>query len=270
MLSSEIAHSSNSLSVLSGSTTNNSTEPTQSLPNSEPFNSQVTPELAQNSSATPLIREQQEEGGNSNPKSLSNHKGGRKQIQYFHDHRPFKINTTDKKDKNMKYMVYRGKDPQERPCKAKAKLDLTKNEWNTARTFHVCKPDRGIEQVPAFEAYLKRLLHQDREADIERCYTLAQIDYPDAAKIYPYNDSLARKLRAWRSEGDTIPTEPIKNTQQLAEYLQKNPEVLQYVLNYEENPKKRQLKFEGIKVETRRHLIIYDPKLAHRMRDATT
>ncbi|KAJ8665880.1 hypothetical protein QAD02_007542 [Eretmocerus hayati] len=238
--------------------------------NLQTLNIERTPNLMQDNSAASVTKDLQEERDDSRSTNHSNCKGGRKSIRYFNNHRPFKINTTDKKNKNIKYMVCVGKDPQGKPCKTTAKLDLEKNEWNTDKTLHVCEPDRGKEQTPAFEALLKRLLRQDRESDLERCYLLAQKDYPDAAELHPLNESMLRKMRGWRSEGDTVQSEPLKNIEELTAYLERNPEVLQYILNYEENPKKRELKFEEVVVKGHRHLILYDPELAHRMRDSTT
>lgn len=95
------------------------------------------------------------------------------------------------------------------------------------------------------------------------------IRYPTAAAKNPYNDSMSRKLRRWRSADDEKEnTLKITDLRGFDEFLKENRHCLDYHIRYDHEFVNCSLKYEVIKVGDKEHMILYDENFVEAVRDS--
>lgn len=91
--------------------------------------------------------------------------------------------------------------------------------------------------------------------------------YPTAAVKKPYNDSMARSIRRWQSQGNEAPTMKIIDLRGFKQYLDEHRHTLDYDIRYDNDVKQYKLSYELLTVGDKDHLIIYDEYFASKVRD---
>lgn len=94
--------------------------------------------------------------------------------------------------------------------------------------------------------------------------------YPTAAAKNPYNDSMSRKLRRWRSADDEKENNTVKiiDLRGFDEFLKENRHMLDYHIRYDHELVDCKLSYEVVKVGEKEHMILYDENFVQTVRDS--